>query len=89
LQALRQVPHRAVAWGMIDVNPAKVGVDNPTPRRKEQHPFETSNESIPTHWSVPPETRGSIKRSTRTAYWRSCMTPSTEELRFTALLQAL
>src|SRR3989442_1608485 len=32
-QALRQVLHRAVAWGMIDVNPAKVGVDNPVRRR--------------------------------------------------------
>src|SRR6266511_984737 len=40
-QALRQVLHRAVAWGMIDVNPAKVGVDNPTPRRREQRPFES------------------------------------------------
>ena len=27
-QALRQVLHRAVAWGMIDSNPVKVGVDN-------------------------------------------------------------
>jgi integrase len=40
-QALRQVVHRAVAWGMIDVNPAKVGVDNPVRRPKEQHPFES------------------------------------------------
>jgi integrase len=40
-QALRQVLHRAAAWGMIDVNPAKVGVDNPVRRRKEQHPFES------------------------------------------------
>lgn len=40
-QALRQVLSRAVVWGMIDINPAKVGVDNPTPRRKEQRPFET------------------------------------------------
>src|SRR5919204_1522778 len=40
-QALRQVLHGAVAWGMIDVNPAKVGVDNPVRRRKEQHPFES------------------------------------------------
>jgi integrase len=39
-QALRQVLHRAVAWGMLDINPAKVGVDNPVRRRKEQHPFE-------------------------------------------------
>jgi integrase len=41
MQALRQVLHRAVVWGMLDVNPAKVGVDNPTPRRKEQRPFES------------------------------------------------
>jgi integrase len=27
--------------GMLDVNPAKVGVDNPARRRKEQHPFES------------------------------------------------
>jgi integrase len=40
-QALRQVLHRAVAWGMLDVNPAKVGVDNPVRRRKEQHPFQS------------------------------------------------
>jgi len=40
-QALRQVLGRAVVWGMIEINPAKVGVDNPTPRRKEQRPFET------------------------------------------------
>jgi integrase len=40
-QALRQVLQRAVAWGMLDVNPAKVGVDNPVRRRKEQHPFES------------------------------------------------
>lgn len=35
-QALRQVLHRAVCWEMIESNPAKVGVDNPVPRRKEQ-----------------------------------------------------
>jgi len=40
-QALRQVLHRAVAWGMLDINPAKLGVDNPIRRRKEQHPFES------------------------------------------------
>ena len=40
-QALREVLHRAVVWGMIDINPAKVGVDNPTRRRKEQRPFES------------------------------------------------
>jgi hypothetical protein len=26
---------------MIDVNPAKLGVDNPSPRRREQRPFES------------------------------------------------
>jgi integrase len=40
-QALRQVLARAVVWGMIDVNPAKLGVDNPPPRRREQRPFES------------------------------------------------
>jgi integrase len=40
-QALRRVLARAVVWGMIDVNPAKLGVDNPSPRRKEQRPFES------------------------------------------------
>src|SRR6266540_2803823 len=40
-QALRQVLARAVLWRMIDVNPAKLGVDNPTPRRREQRPFES------------------------------------------------
>jgi hypothetical protein len=39
-QALRQVRARAVVWGMLDVNPAKLGVDNPSPRRREQRPFE-------------------------------------------------
>lgn len=32
---------RAVVWGMIDVNPAKLGVDNPQRRRREQRPFES------------------------------------------------
>ena len=40
-QALRQVLARAVLWGLIDVNPAKLGVDNPSPRRREQRPFES------------------------------------------------
>jgi hypothetical protein len=35
-QALRQVLNRAVEWGMIDVNPAKTGVDNPQRRRTRQ-----------------------------------------------------
>jgi integrase len=40
-QALRQVLARAAVWGMIDANPAKLGVDNPSPRRREQRPFES------------------------------------------------
>ena len=40
-QALRQVLTRAVAWGMIDLNPAKQGVDNPQRRRTEKRPFES------------------------------------------------
>src|SRR6266540_3810673 len=32
-QALRQVLARAVSWGLIDVNPANQGVDNPQRRR--------------------------------------------------------
>jgi len=38
-QALRQVLARAVSWGLIDVNPAKQGVDNPQRRRTEKRPF--------------------------------------------------
>ena len=34
-QALRQVLERAVVWGMLDVNPAKQGVESPQRRRTE------------------------------------------------------
>jgi hypothetical protein len=37
-QALRQVLARRWYGGMIDANPAKLGVDNPSPRRREQRP---------------------------------------------------
>src|SRR5438445_1865673 len=40
-QALRQVLNRAVAWGLIDYNPAKRGVPNPLRRYKEKQPFES------------------------------------------------
>src|SRR5215208_4769126 len=40
-QALRQVLTRAVHWGMIDVNPATLGVDIKQPRRTEKRPFES------------------------------------------------
>jgi integrase len=43
-QALRQVLARAVVWGMTHANPAKLGVDNPSPRRREQRPFESWDE---------------------------------------------
>ena len=39
-QALRQVLARAVAWGLLETNPAKIGVDNPPPKRREMLPFE-------------------------------------------------
>lgn len=43
-QALRQVLARAVNWGMLDVNPAKLGVENPQRRYTEKRPFESWDE---------------------------------------------
>ncbi len=43
-QALRQVLARAVVWGMLDINPAKQGFDNPQRRRTEKRPFESWDE---------------------------------------------
>lgn len=43
-QALRQVLARAVQWGLLDTNPAKVGVENPPPKRREMLPFESWDE---------------------------------------------
>lgn len=40
-QALRQVLNRAVAWGLLDYNPAKRGVPNPARRAREKRPFES------------------------------------------------
>ena len=40
-QALRQVLNRAVAWGLLDFNPAKRGVPNTQRRPKEKRPFES------------------------------------------------
>lgn len=40
-QALRQVLNRAIAWELIDFNPAKRGVDNPSRRCQETRPFES------------------------------------------------
>jgi integrase len=39
--ALRQVLNRAIAWGLLDYNPAKLGVPNPPWRAKEKRPFES------------------------------------------------
>ena len=43
-QALRQVLAKAIVWGMLDVNPAKQGVENPQRRRTEKRPFESWDE---------------------------------------------
>jgi len=43
-QALRQVLARAVEWGLLDRNPAQVGVENPPPKPKEMTPFESWDE---------------------------------------------
>src|SRR5439155_4429718 len=40
-QALRQVLNRAVAWGLLDFNPARRGVANPQRRPNEKRPFES------------------------------------------------
>ena len=40
-QALRQVLNRAVAWRLIDENPAKRGVPNAARRCREQRPFDS------------------------------------------------
>jgi integrase len=40
-QALRQVLNRAVAWKILDSNPAKTGVDNPRRQHPEKRPFES------------------------------------------------
>src|SRR5207249_3477118 len=39
--ALRQVLGRAVSWGLIDVNPAKQGIDNPQRRHTEKRRVES------------------------------------------------
>ena len=31
-------------WGLIDTNPAKTGVDNPQPPRREMRPFESDGQ---------------------------------------------
>jgi hypothetical protein len=55
-QALRQVLARAVVWGMIDSNPAKLGVDNPSPRRREQRRLSPGRKSMRSPRISPPAT---------------------------------
>ena len=43
-QALRQTLARAVEWGLMDSNPAKTGVDNPQPPRREMRPFDSDGQ---------------------------------------------
>src|SRR6266511_4134037 len=43
-QALRQVLNRAVAWRILDSNPARAGVDNPRRQHPEKRPFESCAE---------------------------------------------
>jgi integrase len=43
-QALRQVLARAVSWGLLDVNPAKLGVENRQRRYTEKRPFDSWDE---------------------------------------------
>jgi len=40
-QALRQLLNRAIAWKVIDSNPAKSGFDNPRRQHPEKRPFES------------------------------------------------
>jgi integrase len=50
-QALRQVLNRAVAWELLDYNPAKRGVPNPLRRSLEKRPFDSwaEIEAVATH----------------------------------------
>jgi integrase len=43
-QALRQTLARAVEWRLIDTDPAKTGVDNPQPPRREMRPFDSDGQ---------------------------------------------
>ena len=50
-QALRQVLNRAVAWDLLDSNPAKRGIPNPLRRSLEKRPFDSWQqiESVAAH----------------------------------------
>lgn len=44
---------RTVAWRVLDVNPAKQGVDNPQRRRTEKRLFESRDSSLTSHHNWP------------------------------------
>ena len=78
-QALRQVLQRAAEWGMIDVNPAKVGVDNPARRRKEQRPFESWAELEALASAIGPRYGAMILFAAATGYGPPNGSPSRDE----------
>ena len=51
-QALRQVLNAAVAWQLLDINPARRGVANPLRRFPEKRPFESWTSSRPSLHSL-------------------------------------
>src|SRR6185312_9188168 len=56
-QALRQVLARAVSWGLLDVNPAMLGVENPQRRYTEKRPFESWEQLYTLTGTLPPRYR--------------------------------
>jgi integrase len=48
---------RAVRWGLLDVNPAKLGVENPQRRYPEKRPFESWQELYTLTDKLPPRYR--------------------------------
>ena len=56
-QALRQVLARAVSWGLLDVNPAMLGVENPQRRYTEKRPFESWEHLYTLTGTLPPRYR--------------------------------
>ena len=71
-QALRQVPNRAVAWGLLDYNPATRGVPNPARGRRRSgrsrgggrsKPWLRSSGGWTGRWSSSPQRPGSGPRN--------------------------
>ncbi len=66
-QALRQVLARAVSWGLLDLNPAKLGVENPQRRYTEKRPFESWDElhALADKLGTAPRADGALRRGDR------------------------